>query len=444
MLAAILLAEGYASLATEILALRRMVPWAGSTVTVTTVLLTIYLAALAGGYAHGGRRARAGGDLRKALGTRLAAAAVLAAIWLCEAGPLVVFSLPGPTLLHVWAYSLIGIGPIAWLLGESVLLAHGCAKVDDPSVRAGSVFSISTAGNVAGAMTTTFVLMATLGTASAAMAVCGALLGAAWAAAPKALTPAAAAAAILLPFHGLWVEATVYTRRNAYADYQIETHEEGRMLVMNRQPSSRDDVAGRGWAYVELLEDTLCARDEQEVLVLGAAGRTIGRGRSCGLEPVFVDIDREQAGIGDWMLAGEAPGPLVAADARAFLRRDGRRWDAIVADAYTHGNSVPEHLVTTEFFTAARAALRPAGTLYVNLITFPGNERFEERFERTLRSVFASCREETVADRYEPGWLGVDQRGANRVYACRRGQRDGDRAIYSDARPRADLDRATR
>ena len=57
-LGAILLAEGYASLATEILALRRMVPWAGSAVSVTAVLLVVYLAALAGGYRRGGRLAR--------------------------------------------------------------------------------------------------------------------------------------------------------------------------------------------------------------------------------------------------------------------------------------------------------------------------------------------------------------------------------------------------
>ena len=45
-LGAILLAEGWASLGTEILALRRMVPWAGSSVDVTSVLLAVYLAAL--------------------------------------------------------------------------------------------------------------------------------------------------------------------------------------------------------------------------------------------------------------------------------------------------------------------------------------------------------------------------------------------------------------
>ena len=441
-LGGILLAEGYASLAIEILALRRMVPWAGSSVTVTAVLLTVYLAGLASGYARGGRLARSARNLRARLATRLATAAVLAGIWLGETGPTIVFQLPGPTLLHVWIYALAGIGPIAWVLGESVLLAHGCAEVPDASERAGNVFSLSTVGNVAGALATTFVLMAILGTASAVLVVAAALLAASAAANIRSIAPAAAAAALLLPVHSLWVEATIYTRRNAHADYRILDHgQEGRMLLMNGQRASRDDAVGRGWAYVELLEDDLCTGRHRDVLVLGAAGRTLGRGRDCGLAPVFVDIDGQQAEIANEMLAGPPAGPLVTADARAFLRRDRRTWDAIVADAYTHANSVPGHLVTREFFAAARAALEPDGTFYANLITLPGNERFEGRFERTLRSIFAGCRARTVGSAKTTRWTDEDHQPGNRVYRCPRREDDGDTTIYSDAIPRSDLDR---
>ena len=96
-LGAILLAEGYGSLATEILALRRMVPWAGSAVSVTAVLLAVYLAALAGGYRRGGRLARLG-DPRPRLAVRLSVAGALAAFWLSEFGTLAAFGLPVPEL----------------------------------------------------------------------------------------------------------------------------------------------------------------------------------------------------------------------------------------------------------------------------------------------------------------------------------------------------------
>ena len=118
---AILLAEGYASLAAEILALRRMVPFAGSAVSVTAVLLAVYLAALAAGYRRDGRLARRGNP-RPRLAIRLAAASAWSAFWLSGAGT---------------------------LLAECVLVAHACAPGGDPSRTAGDVFALSTIGNVA-------------------------------------------------------------------------------------------------------------------------------------------------------------------------------------------------------------------------------------------------------------------------------------------------------
>ena len=143
---AILLAEGYASLAAEILALRWMVPFAGSAVSVTAVLLAVYLAALAGGYRRGGRLARCR-DPRPRLAIRLAAASAWSAFWLSGAGTLLASGLPVPEMAQVAVYSVAGIAPIGWLLAECVLLAHAYAPAGDPSRTAGGVFALSTIGN---------------------------------------------------------------------------------------------------------------------------------------------------------------------------------------------------------------------------------------------------------------------------------------------------------
>ena len=67
----------------------------------------------------------------------------------------------------------------------------------------GGIFALSTAGNVLGALLTTFVLLRFLGTAAAALAIVG------------------------FPALNLWVEATQYVERNAYADYRIVQLEDG-------------------------------------------------------------------------------------------------------------------------------------------------------------------------------------------------------------------------
>lgn len=444
-LGAILLAEGYASLSTEILALRRMLPWAGSAVSVTSVLLAVYLAALAGGYRRGGRVARQGG-IRPRLASRLALTSALAAFWLSDLGAALAFGfLPIPTLAQVALYSVVGIAPIAWLLAESVLLAHACAAGATPSETAGGVFSISTAGNVLGALLTTFVLLRFLGTAAAAIALVFGLCMAACVAHARSFGVAAAAMVAIWPALDLWVEATEYTARNAYADYHVvELDDGGRVLRINRQRASRTDPAGKGWNYVERIERTLCEAGEKRVLVLGAAGMTLGRGTDCELEVTFVDIDPAQERIAATFLGTASPGRFVCADARAYLRSDAGGWDAILADAYSHRNSIPQHLLTVEFYRLARSRLKDGGSLYVNHLTWPEDAVFRTRVDRTLRSVFTACSTWPVGIEQGRGWHDALASPGNLLYRCRRSDLDSDRAIYSDSVPRADLDRSLR
>ena len=443
---AILLAEGYASLAAEILALRRMVPYAGSAVSVTAVLLAAYLAALAGGYRSGGRLARAG-DPRPRLAFRLAAAAALAAFWLSGAGTLLAFSLPVPVMAQVAAYAVAGVAPVGWLLAECVLLAHACAPGGDPSRKAGGVFALSTAGNVAGALLTTFVLLRYLGTAAASICLVAALLLAALAASRRSVPAVAFAAGALFLSADLWSEATQYVRRNAYADYRIvELGDGARMLDVSGQAASRHDAAGRSWDYVERLEKTLCEAGQTRALVLGAAGMTLGRGAPCELELTFVDIDPAQRRIAGLFLQADpaGAGAFVAADARAFLRADEGGWPAIVVDTYSNSRTLPQHLLTVEFYRLARSRLAEGGALYVNHLTWPDDALFRTRAERTLRSVFADCSQWPVGIERGLGWAAAAARAGNLLFRCRRSALDDDRAVYSDAVPRADLDRSLR
>ena len=357
---AILLAEGYASLAAEILALRRMVPFAGSAVSVTAVLLAVYLAALAGGYRRGGRLARCA-DPRPGLAIRLAAAAAWAAFWLSGAGTQLAFGLPVPDgagrgLLRARhrpdRVAARGVRPLrAGLLG---------AEPTRPAA-AGGVFALSTFGNVGGALLTTFVLLRFLGTAAATIALVAALCLAALAAHRRSFPALALLAAALFPALDLWIEATEYVERNAYADYRIvELDGGGRMLDVSGQAASRHDAAGTGWAYAERVEKTLCEAGETRVLVLGAAGMTLGRGAPCALDVAFVDIDPAQARIAGIFLqaAPSTSGTFSAADARAFLRSDPGGWPAIVVDTYSNPRTLPQHLLTVEFYRLARAAAR--------------------------------------------------------------------------------------
>lgn len=470
-LGAILLAEGYSSLSVEILGLRRLVPYVGSTVLVTSIVLAAYLAALAIGYERGGKLAAAGGNLRGMLGARLGIAACLAAFWLSDFGialvfdgPRIILDEPGwefPELLSTVLYSVLGIAPIGWLLAESILLAYGCAKPKNPSERAGNVFALSTVGNVAGSLLTAFVILSFFGTSAAMIIIVVCLLIAAAIAVPKVpVFITGVSVTFILVFVSVILYGQLdydkeFSHRNVYGDYKViegslvegpeeSTADPSRTLSMNGLTMSRDDPEGRGFDYVELIEDDICAAESKTVLVLGAAGRTLGRGRDCSADITFVDIDSYQYEIADEFLYGDPPGGLTIKDGRVFLQTTDKHWDFIVSDVFSHRGDAPTHMLSHEFFTIARERLNDDGVFFVNIIILNDEMRFRTRIDRTIRSVFAYCDARPGPLEYRSSWMAKVESNSTFIYRCPRSSLDGDRTIYTDDLGRADFDLGVR
>ena len=125
-------------------------------------------------------------------------------------------------------------------------------------------------------------MLGTIGTAGASIIIRVALIGAALLASTRKLQAGARAAASTIPLVNLWQEATFYVAKTAYyADYRIMEvpDEAARIQFMNRQFASRDTPDGEGLADVELMGDALGGTYGRNVLVLRAAGQTLGRGR---------------------------------------------------------------------------------------------------------------------------------------------------------------------
>ena len=438
---ALLLVEGYCALAVEMIALRALVPVAGQSVAVTSLVVTAFLAALALGYRAGGAFE---GDAREKVAGNLAVAGAWSAFWLSRFGVALAFEATGalPPLAQVAVYAVAGVGPVAYLLAQAVVLLVGSAGSETAPGKAGAAFAASTLGNVAGGLATALVVMQHVGVAGAVALVSGLLVLAALAARERpgvrlwaaGVVVAGAAAANLV------VERNAYVATTAHADYAIEADAGGaRRLRVNGQNASREDGAGTGHPYIEWIEDRVYAAvpagRPARVLVIGAGGFTFGRGRSDdAAKLVFVDVDARLAAVADAFLA-PAPrrGRYAAMDGRAYLLRHDEAFDAILLDAFADRTAVPSHLLTREFFALARSRLSEDGTLYVNLIVAPEPDRLSTRADRTLRSVFAGCRTQE---------LGEASRWRNRVYACVRHALDGDATVYSDATGRTEVDAA--
>lgn len=100
------------------------------------------------------------------------------------------------------------------------------------------------------------------------------------------------------------------------------------------------------------------------------------------LDPVVADLARKHFGIRD-----EKNFEIVTRDGRLYMRENrSKRFDIIMIDAY-RGPFVPFHLLTQEFYSAAKAQLNPGGVLVQNVE--PTTMLFDSA-TKTIQSVFAN------------------------------------------------------
>lgn len=168
----ILLLEGLASSGVQMVTIRQTVAFVGSSVLCTSIIISCFLGALALGYFFGGKTAPE--KFSRALLFNLVGAIALFGIGLSYPFVSMFFlsiadisyGLPilGNPLVHLFAFCLLVMTPLVFLLGQTVpLLLNTADHETRKSEAAGSATAISTVGNVVGCLLTSLVLMYFLG-----------------------------------------------------------------------------------------------------------------------------------------------------------------------------------------------------------------------------------------------------------------------------------------
>jgi spermidine synthase len=435
-------------LGVEIAASRVLAPFFGNSLFVWGALIGVVLAGLSIGYWAGG-----------ALADRLPAPRLLVAV--IGVAALAVLAVPlvdEPVLEAVVAWDpgprLNPLAAAVFLFGApSVLLA----AVTPIAVRlrarslarlgrtAGRLFSISTAGSIAGTFATAFFLIPELGTdqllglaatalfCAAALIALGERMLLALAAVLLAAGGSGAAAVALAPDTGgtlsraasqnwsplyrLRGQESVLDARDPGAaiprpDLQLVHAEDTRYhrLSVVEDADSRylrfdsslqsamylDDPYRTRFRYTDFFHLGVAYNPgAEDVLFIG-----LGAGSSekrmwrdfpelrlevVELDPVVVDVAHRYFEVprGDPRLR------IETGDGRGYLAQEDRRWDVIVIDAF-FADAIPFHLVTTEFLELARSRLAPGGVIVTNAIGAiqgPGSRLFRSIY-KTYRSAF--------------------------------------------------------
>jgi spermidine synthase len=143
-------------------------------------------------------------------------------------------------------------------------------------------------------------------------------------------------------------------------------------------------LSGLARAYVTNVNDVLCIGLGVGIVPMDFATHG-ARVDVAEINPAIVPVGAKFFGLDTNKLN------ITIDDARHFLNRCDKKYDAVILDAFL-GDSSPSHLFTREAFSSIRRVLRPGGALVINSFgnLEPGHDFFVASLDRTLKSVFAS------------------------------------------------------
>ncbi|HSW68927.1 MAG TPA: fused MFS/spermidine synthase [Gammaproteobacteria bacterium] len=437
----IILAEGFVSIATEILTIRQLLPVAGGSVVVTSLVIGVFLLFLALGYQRGGKHSE---NFQYILRRNFFVSAIWLGIGLSYIFVATFFyflqQFFGFHIIYpLIAYLLVIIAPLIYLLGQTVPITMNMVKQNRPAgLIGGDTLGLSTIGSFLGAILTTIIFMYYFGVAwTVFFNFMVLILLSFWLIETKfslLLQLCFSIAVIWIAYHcNIKMEHTLFNLTNQYANYQIvngqdlKLQDNEKMLVINNAASSLIDKNKKGFQYIELIKKILfndLKLRNTEILVLGAGGFSLSAENSYGNQFTYVDIDKQIKKITVPDFIPEMNNHLIIDDARHYLNVTKKKYPAIVVDVYSDIKSIPAYLISEEYILKIREHLSENGIAIFNIVAKPMlADPYSKHIDNTIRSVFSNCM--SIPLRYS-------DKQTNILYVCYHSMRSDDKKIYSD------------
>ena len=440
--------EGFVSISIEIITIRQLIPVAGTSVIVTSLIIGVFLLFLAFGYWRGGLHQQNFTDI---LQKNFLLGALFIGLGLSY--PFIVyffslFSYSNHLLVTLTIYLLVIIAPIVFLIGQTVPLSMNLIDPKEKTAKiGGKVLFLSTLGSFLGAPFTSLVFMEFLGLAWCIVINCLILTTLALLFCKK--RPDQMLYIILILTAGYVIfylnvifEHNHFVATTSYANYKIHDNEtpapnldKGKILESNHSSASFINAKNKTFPYIELIKHILFTDlqlQHKNILVLGAGGFTLSAEKTNNNKFTYVDIDPKIKTIVEKHFLPKIKGDFIAQDARLFLTQHKKEYDVIVSDVYSNIMSIPPALLTKEYFQSIKTALKQDGFAIFNIIAHPFlNDNYSKRIDTTMRNVFGNC--VTMPLKYT-------NRLSNIIYICKDSANAHDDTIYTDNSNNSTLD----
>jgi spermidine synthase len=400
---------GASVMVVEILGSRILAPTFGTTLHVWSALITVTLAALALGYAFGGRLA----DNKPGL-------PALMVVIGCSAGtllladlitvPVLRFAYGGGMVIGTFVAAVLLFLPTLFLLGMvSPMAVRAAADQQHLGQSVGNLYALSTVGSVAGSLAVSLLLIPKLSVHTAIIATAVALgivplwylLTGAKKQMGVLLLVVLALASVVTKVLGEEADRTIYykgrpypvTARepSAYGDLVVSDHQGTRYLFLNgvQQGSLRGNFSGARYAYG--LERLATVKGvPKNMLVWGLGAGVYARAMAeAGTQVTVLEIDPASEKVAREHFGLPASVKVIIGDARTETLKLTEKYDVIVLDAFS-GDTPPFHLLTKEAFDSLRERLAPQGLILANIVGAAQGEgsRVVASVVKTLEQVF--------------------------------------------------------
>ena len=455
----IIILEGYVVLSTELLAIRQSIPFTGSGTETVSVIIAAVLMPLALGYHAGGSfKPRAGFGVRKKLILNI----LIAMVFLIPGLSYIIISdLYNASiehglkhrLIHVTLYSLLFIVTPVYLLGQTIPLISNYFGKEKLSRITGRILFFSTIGSFLGATLSTLVLMSHLGV-DVTVGLNFIILTALVVLLSKDKFSHVVKVALFLGLVGVVLNSGWLTRKagiiqsNQYNTIAVLNKNGQRHLLLNNSYSSMYSDTGRKYTYLEMaeklaLDDLWNAHPPKDVLVIGAGAFTFGHEDEINHYD-YVDIDKNLKEVAeDYILKEKIKEykSFYPMPARAFLAQTDKKYDVVFLDTYSGRLTLPEHLITLDFFQEIKAHLKDDAVLITNFVGSPNFlDPFSRTLDNTMRAAFPYVNRHVGHDLYEP-WNRDEEKIRNIMYIYRHQSGLEEPSIYTDNKNRAFLDK---
>ncbi len=311
-------------------------------------------------------------------------------------------------------FALIFIAPPTYLLGQTVPLLSNYFGKDRLSKITGRILFFSTLGSFLGAIVSTLILMPYVGVHNTLslnfiIAFFIVLILNKNKSTPAVLYAALIAALSLFLNSNTIMRKNHIVKNNQYNTIQVGTIRTGdRLLKLNGNASTTYNDLGQVPIFISLAEELTLSPEEdkqapKDILVVGAGGFTYGH-KDPYNNYTYIDIDPDLQGVSEQYLLKEPIGEnkqFIAEPARAYLNQNRKKFDIIFVDVHLGAISIPEHLVTYEFFMQLKETLSKEGIIVFNMILSPNFQNAVSRnIDTTMRAVFPYISRQVLRENY--------------------------------------------